>query len=165
MPVKIKKMTPEFIEKLHDLFTYDGENLRWGGSKGNQAKLNSICGGIVQGYRRIGIDGEYWPAHRLIWAFVHGKEPEGFIDHINGNKLDNRIENLRECTNAENLRNRGPNKNNKFGIKGISRLPSKNFSSYIRFLGKRIHLGTFTCVGKAIKARKQAEHKYFGEFA
>ena len=54
------------------------------------------------GYRLIGIDKCYYYAHRLAWLYVHGVEPTGDIDHINGNPADNRIANLRECPRSKN---------------------------------------------------------------
>lgn len=98
--------------------------------------------------------------HRLIM-----NTPKGMIcDHINGNSLDNRKSNLRNCTHAENQRNRGKNKNNTSGYKGVSPL-SSGWVSNINVKGKRIYLGYFVDIIKAAEAYDVASLKYFGEFA
>src|SRR5690606_29052356 len=57
------------------------------------------------GYLRFSVDGKHYLAHRLAWLYVHGKWPSDQIDHINGDRSDNRIDNLRDVTHAENRRN------------------------------------------------------------
>lgn len=73
----------------------------------------------VSGYRRIGINGKYYAAHRLAWLYIYGDWPDGVIDHLNQDKLDNRIENLRSVTVAQNGRNCKMAKNNTSGITGV----------------------------------------------
>jgi hypothetical protein len=102
--------------------------------------------------------------HRYILNIHNQSNP--IIDHINNNRNDNRKNNLRLATPQTNQINRGANINNKLGIKGIAK--SKTIGKYIARImvnGKNIHLGTFNTLENAIKARKEAEEKYFGEFA
>ena len=81
-------------------------------------KVGSIAGVITpKGYRYIQLQGRKYAAHRLVWLLEHGKFPSLFIDHIDGNKLNNQISNLREVTIKQNSENRGVQKNNKTGIK------------------------------------------------
>lgn len=88
------------------------------------------------------------------------------IDHINGDKLDNRKKNLRFCTTAENVRNVGLRSNNTSGITGVSYSNREGkWKANIIYNGTFIRLGTFADKENAIKARKEAEQKYFGEFA
>lgn len=95
--------------------------------------------------------------HRFLMGFPKGK----YIDHINKNTLDNRKCNLRICSNGANLRNGLVRTNNKTGYTGVSINRNNNFSARIRVNYKIIHLGTFSKLKEAIKARKVAELKYF----
>lgn len=101
--------------------------------------------------------------HRLI---MNAKEGE-YVDHINGDKLDNRKCNLRICTNAENSQHRTIlNKRNKTGKTGVSFDKCRNkWNAKIYVNKKTIHLGRFNDIDSAIDVRKEAEIKYFGEFA
>lgn len=89
------------------------------------------------------------------------------VDHINGNGLDNRKENLRLCTHQQNLLNKKNSyKNNKLGIKGVCwRDDTKRFQAQICVGGKNIRLGYFNVLGDADQAYREAEKRYFGEFA
>jgi hypothetical protein len=87
-------------------------------------------------------------------------------DHINGNGLDNRIINLRICTQSQNLRNRGASINNKTGYKGVSYDKKSNkFKAQIRVNKKNITLLTTNNLIDAARAYNNAAIKYFGEFA
>ena len=66
-----------------------------------------LCGSLDSGgYIKVSVGGKSYQAHRFVWFYVHGVWPDGQIDHINGNKIDNRIENLRVCSASENQQNR-----------------------------------------------------------
>lgn len=95
------------------------------------------------------------------------KPPSGIkVDHINHDTFDNQRENLRMCTHGENMRNRQKQKNNTSGIIGVHYCNTyKIWKAQIRINKKRIALGSFVCPLIAMLSRKQAEHKYFGEFA
>ncbi len=116
--------------------------------------------------RREKIDGK-WVAillHREIMACRDGY----VIDHINGNALDNRKRNLRECSLAENLRNRKIHKNNRSGLKGVycdQRRKDKPWKAQIRVDGKKVFLGSFAASAEAAAAYVTAARKYHGEFA
>lgn len=89
------------------------------------------------------------------------------VDHINGDGLDNRKENLRFVTNQQNAFNKkSAHKNNKLGIKGVCwNKERKKFEAQIMLNYKRIHLGRFNVLGDADSAYRKAEEKHFGEFA
>lgn len=115
-----------------------------------------------QGYWQIGVNSKTYPAHRLAWLHVHGEWPEGDIDHINRDRSDNRLENLRAVNRSENLHN-SPNRK-KSGVKGVSLVsPSwqkrtKNiWRASIMINYKRYYLGAYATFEEAVKARKQAE--------
>ena len=80
----------------------------------------SIAGGFnIHGYITISFMGKRHYAHRFAWLYFYGKSPNGLIDHINGKKSDNRIENLRECDFRQNNLNSGKRCDNKSGYKGV----------------------------------------------
>ena len=96
--------------------------------------------------------------HRFIMNFPKGK----YVDHINHNTLDNRKCNLRICNNADNLRNGKIRTNNKSGYNGICFDKNRNkWLVGIKVNYKRIFLGRYDKIEDAIKARKEAEEKYF----
>lgn len=117
-----------------------------------------------EGYlrRSLTIDGK--PGYEFLHRVICKPGPGKVVDHINGNKLDNRRENLRACTNTENLRNRAMHKNNKAGVKGVFARGSK-FRAQIRSDGKRYHLGTFDTPEAAGAAYAAAATRLHGEFA
>lgn len=118
----------------------------------------------ADGYRYGRLADGQFMAHRVAWAIFHGKEPLGTIDHINGDRSDNRITNLRDCPMAENARNLSLRKDNKFGSAGIyfrSRVRSKKqWFAQIKIEGRATYLGAFETMEEAVAARKAAERKH-----
>lgn len=99
-------------------------------------------------------------------SFMSNFEEKICIDHINNNRGDNNLKNLRWCTYGENQYNRTIGKNNKSGTKGVSFDKSTNkWIAHIKLNGKKKHLGYHIDKEDAIKARQEASKKYFGEFA
>ena len=149
---------------LRHLFDYDGKNLIW---KVPRQKINigDIAGYVSgNGYRYIGINKKRYLAHRLIWIY-HNKSCDAQIDHIDGNRLNNSIKNLRLATSCENARNKKIHNNNTSGFPGVDfHKQRKKWRSRIRVMGKQIHLGIFDSFELACIARKEAEKKYFGEW-
>lgn len=91
------------------------------------------------------------------------KCPNGFVvDHINGNKLDNRKENLRICTQSDNTKNHILSSNNTTGVSGVRW--NKINRNWRVFIGNK-SIGSFKTFDDAVKARKEAEEKYFGEYS
>ena len=117
-------------------------------------------------YRRIRISHKggssgLYRAHRLAWLYMFGCFPQNQIDHINGDSLDNRIENLRDVSNLENGRNQKKPKNNKSGVVGVSWDKKKlKWASKICVSGKGLFLGYFDEIGDAETARLSANKKY-----
>lgn len=100
-------------------------------------------------------------AHRVIWAIIHGEWPLNHIDHVNGIRDDNRIENLRDVSRSENQKNQKRPANNTSGVVGISWANREGkWHAYINIDKRRKSLGYFTDFNKAIDARKKAEAKY-----
>jgi hypothetical protein len=115
----------------------------------------------ASGYRQISISGNVLYGHRLAWLLYYKKAPSDSIDHINGNKSDNRIVNLRCVSQKENMRNQVKNAKNTSGQNGVwwhSR--AQKWSAEIKVNQKKIHLGLHSCKSKAVLARKEAEIRY-----
>ena len=152
-------------KKLQELFDYRDGQLYWKERINSSIDLSKPAGYIRKdGYRGIQIEGKIYKAHRLIWKYHYGKDPKEFIDHIDGNKSNNNIENLRESTKQQNSFNRGPHKNNELGVKGLCKLGNK-YRAAIMINGKNKHLGMFDTIEEARLAREEAEKKLFKEFS
>lgn len=97
-------------------------------------------------------------AHRVIWAIAHGAWPAFDIDHINGDRSDNRLVNLRSVTRQENLRNSKVARHNTSGVRGVSRATGgKKWKACIGAGNRTIHLGRFDSFEEAVAARRMAE--------
>ena len=116
------------------------------------------------GYMQIRVQSRLYLAHRLAWLHVYGVWPEDQLDHINRNRSDNRIANLREVTNKQNLQNAGKYSHNTSGHSGVSwyKRDSK-WIAHIRHNQKLIHLGCFATIEEAVAARKAAEKLYWSD--
>ena len=113
------------------------------------------------GYLVITIDRRRYMAHRLAWLYVYGVFPKNSLDHINRNKLDNRIINLREATSKQNMQNVLTHKHNTSGYKGVAWHNQRNrWRAYIFNDYRQIHLGLFDTKEEASAARKKAELQY-----
>lgn len=112
------------------------------------------------GYAQGRVDGKLITLHRFITKAIRGQE----VDHINGNTLDNRIENLRLCSHSQNMKNRKVNYNSRTGIKGVTIADGK-YRAKIKVNGRDISLGSFLNVYEAEASCKKAANQYFGVFA
>ena len=109
-----------------------------------------------EGYRQIGISRRYYFAHRLAWLYVHGSWPEGWIDHINGIRTDNRMCNLRIVTARENNFNIRAVRA-RSGYIGVYQKSSGSFEASIKADGKRRRLGSFGSAEEASNAYQAAK--------
>jgi HNH endonuclease/AP2 domain len=155
-------------ERLKELFDYDpvAGQLIWKFSIG-LAKAGDEFGTTKdwKGYLRNGIDGEYYFVHRVVWLYHYGSWPTVQIDHINGIKDDNRIENLREATPSQNKCNTPVRRDSASRIKGVHQdKRTGRWRAYINVDGKRVHLGFFATKAEAAEKRLKASHLH-GEFA
>lgn len=147
-------------ERLKNLFYYDsflGALIRKR-AKATQ-RAGSIAGCLMpQGYLVTRVDNILYFNHRLVWLYVNGYFPENAIDHINRNKSDNRIENLREVSAMCNARNSTNYKNNTSGVKGVIWEPvNKNWIASIVINRNRLHIGRYKSFDMAVKARLTIE--------
>jgi hypothetical protein len=131
---------------------------RWNTRYAGKPALN--CKGN-RGYFKGGVSGEAYLAHRVVWAIYSGSWPENEIDHINGNKLDNRIENLRSATRQENGKNVPIGSRNTSGTIGVHwREDQSRWVASINKNGKLKHIGSFKSKDEAIQARAKANLEY-----
>jgi hypothetical protein len=159
------------VDLLNHLFEYDKEtgNLIWKikpSSRGHHVKAGDIAGTLKShGYLCVGINYNSYRAHRLIFLMHKGYLPKT-VDHINGDKLDNRIENLRAATVGQNQHNRKTNANNTSGYKGVSwSKAQKKWTARITLERKIIHLGYFANVEEAAEVVRKAREELHGDFA
>lgn len=143
-------MTQEYIKEL---FEYKDGYLYWKIKRSSMVKDNEPAGhdnfGKRSGYRVISVDGKNKQAHRLIFLYHHGFMP-AVIDHIDRNRLNNKIENLRQATPTQNQINRGISKNNKSGYKGVSFNKTKGkYAADTKHNGKHLSLGYFDTAEEA----------------
>lgn len=138
------------IELLRSLFRYDAETGEIFKKVGHET---------AHGYERVMVFGKPIQLHRLAWALVHGEWPQDHIDHMNGDRKDNRLSNLRHVTNTVNRQNeRRPRSNNKSGFLGVSWSKAmKKWTARIHFNGKHHFLGYFDTAEDAHAAYLEAK--------
>ena len=118
------------------------------------------------GYFRGSIFNRSYQAHRIAWAIFNGTWPEHQLDHIDNDRANNRIANLRDATNSQNHMNKPASSANSSGFKGVDwSKKDRVWRARIKVRGKGIHLGHFHCVDDAAKAYAKASTVYHGEFA
>jgi hypothetical protein len=129
-------------------------------------KKGDIVGSLdSKGYLRVSIKGIAYLVHRIIYLMNHRQLPV-FIDHIDRNKTNNKLSNLREITVAQNTQNRKKPRNNTSGVKGVNFLKSINkWQARIMKDGKRISLGNYIRLEDAESAYNKACVKYHGKYA
>lgn len=151
-------------EKLRKELGYDSETGVFIRLKDRpRSPAGSPCGTLRKddGYIDIRVDWVRYKAHRLAWLYVYGEWPPEQLDHINGNRADNRICNLRPCTSAENSQNRVASKKNKTGYPGVFWNPSHGkYQAAISVRGNNKHLGMFDSPAAAHAAYVAAKAEY-----
>lgn len=153
-------------DEARELLNYDPASgvLRWKRDMTTWTRAGDEAGVVQEGkYRRVGIRGRYYMAHRLAWLIVTGHFPEHEIDHVNGKKADNRWVNLRAATATQNRRN--TRHENRSGLIGASYHAGTNrYRAQIRVDGIRIFLGWFQTAEEASAAYVAAAIRHHGEF-
>jgi hypothetical protein len=162
------KPTPS-VEVLNSILSYDeatGE-LRWKKvpqERVVRSKVGEIAGAImVNGYRLLCVNYQRYLAHRIIWKMMTGEDAPFSIDHIDGDRLNNRMSNLRAATQSQNGMNCKMRKNNTSGVKGVY-WGWNRWKAQISIARKCIPLGGFDDINEAAAAVEQARRKYHGEF-
>lgn len=152
------------------LLEYRDGNLYWRENRGQSIKAGDKAGSVFCNrpglqYRQLKVGGKKYLAHRIIFLMHRGYLPEQ-IDHIDGNGLNNNSENLRAASQGQNQHNKGTQKNNTSGFKGVSReKQAKKWRAQIELDGKVRYLGLFDTPEAAHEAYKAAAKRLHGEFA
>lgn len=160
-------MTLPDLALLQALFTYEPSTgvFTWASLphvRTNVGLIGREAGALnSRGYRVICVAKRKYFAHRLAWKLVHGSDPQGEIDHINGDRSDNRICNLRVVSRVENGRNLALPTHNRSGSIGVAfRADRRKWMAYIRVNKRNRFLGNFAKKQDAIAARKRAEREF-----
>ena len=162
-----KEMRDLTVDLLKETFEYNKEtgDLIWKIRKRKVVK-GAIAGTIEpQGYRVIQLNAKFYKAHRLVYLMHKGYLPKT-LDHINGDRSDNRIENLRAVSAGQNQHNRKLNSNNTSGYKGVAwDKVNKNWTTYINLEGRRIFLGYYSTPEEADRVVRKAREELHGAYA
>jgi hypothetical protein len=164
--------------ELRSLFTYADGFLYWKPRSRTQFKngagwhnFNTQFAGVRAGWvnngrREIKIKGKTYKASRVVWAFHYSEWPLGMIDHINGNSLDDRIENLRLATPRQNAQNRSMRTINSSGFTGVTwHSQRKKWWVRVTVEGKTRSFGLYKDLSDACLIACDARKRLFGVFA
>jgi hypothetical protein len=156
---------PEFVRSILD---YDPQTgvIRWKVNRTPRGKAGAVAGCVRDdSYISIGIGGRMYMAHRLAFVIMTGRWPNHQIDHESTDRTDNRWENLREATHAQNLHNVGRNRANTTGFKGVYHHSDGYFGAMIQVNRTKLHLGLFKKPEYAAAAYRIASACVHGDFS
>jgi hypothetical protein len=161
-----KSITKEYLDTLFR-YSFDDGILTWAVKRRGTKGIGNEAGSLRKnGYVQINIDGKLYFAHRLIWMLATGEWPKKELDHINGVRSDNRLENLREADAFQNHQNQKRPSNNKSGTKGVCwNVSSGKWSCFVAINGKSKYWGSFTLKEDAEARVKSVRESIHGEFA
>jgi len=147
------------------LFENRDGSLYWKVSKG-RTKAGNEAGNLTEnGYKRFRTGGKTYLVHRIVFLMHHGYMPE-FVDHIDGNKINNSIENLRAVSQSQNQWNSKLRTDNITGYKGVRwHKHAKKWTAKITMNKKTKHLGYFDDIELADLVVQMAREKYHGKYA
>lgn len=147
---RVRKVHPEMTAELvRVLFNcdYSKGTLTWKRDHGRNAKAGSEAGYVSQhsrgGYKLVETGGKAHPVHRLVWLHFYGEWPAVELDHINRNKLDNSIANLRSVTRLEQMQNLPTYKSNTSGLVGAYPRKNGKFQASVQYDGRNHYIGRF----------------------
>lgn len=177
--ILIQKTLPG-ADVLHEMFYYDGEKLWWKRRPAshfanaraekifNTSHAGNEAGRVDKnGRRAVKVFAKYQYVHRVIWAMNRGDVPK-IIDHVDGNPLNNSLDNLRPATHSQNMANSKPRKRmaGQLGVpRGVFKMKSGRYKAVLCNLGKITHLGCFATAEEAAYVRNKAAVNTHAAFA
>jgi hypothetical protein len=163
------KLPPFPLDRLKNVFAYcpDTGRLTWLVVPSGNVAVGQIAGCLIKdGYRKVVVENYQTYAHHVAWYFITGDWPSEQIDHVNGDRADNRACNLRLATQSQQNYNTKINVANTSGHKGVARCSKTNrWRAYITVGKKQKFLGNHMSFEDAVSARRAAEHALCGEFS
>lgn len=163
------KLPPFPLEVFRDRLAYcpDTGQLSWLVAPAANVRIGQVAGVRLKiGYRKVVVNDVQFYAHHVAWFIYHGEWPDAMIDHINGDRDDNRACNLRLATQAQQNFNTKVSCTNTSGHKGVAKCSkTSRWRAYISFGKKQIFLGNHATLSAAVDARKRAETRICGEFS
>lgn len=151
------------LEFLNERFSYNPETgFFCRKSDGYQGYVNCT------GYRQIAIGDQIYFVHRLAWKMSYGADPDHEVDHVNGNRSDNSVINLRAASSSQNNQNRRLSSRNKSGVKGVFRVKWNKDVKWRVAVGHNrgeYHIAHFTCFGKAVQHARHTRKTLHANFA
>jgi hypothetical protein len=153
-------LTQEYVQSV---LRYEDGHLWWRNKTRNH-HIDHPAGTVNgKGYRQICINYKIYTVHRLVFLYHHGWLPK-YIDHINGVRTDNRIENLRACTHQQNCFNSAGYTST--GVKGVTwHKSAKKWQAQLSINGRNTYLGSFKTIEEAAEAVERARQEHHGAFA
>ena len=158
------KREPLSEARLRALLAYDPATGAFHWRVGRRVRAGALAGMVrkkKRPYRDIKVDGVNYCASRLAWLYMTGEWPPDFVDHENGDSLDDRWGNLRAATRSQNGRNSRVRQSNKLGVKGVRKVENGRYAASIGVEEKRVWLGTFDTIEEARSAYAAAAKVVF----
>lgn len=150
-----------WLRRPREMFANDRAFAAWNARYANREAFIAN----TRGYKSGSIGDRMMLAHRVIWALVHGQWPNTGIDHINGDRSDNRLANLRMADQSQNMRNQAPRSGGSSAFKGVKLSSRGKWIAQITLQYRTHHVGSFASEADAARAYDAAAMKLHGEFA
>lgn len=154
----------KYINLFKEYFEYKDGFLYWKKTIGTRAIAGNKAGKLRKdGYFDVGLFGKYYLVHRIVYALFNNSLPK-FIDHIDRDRSNNRIENLREASANQNTWNASKSKANNTGVKGVRKTKNSKFEARVAANGITYQVGTFDTIEQAEQAIILYREKLHKEF-
>ena len=153
------------MEEFKKIKNYENYEISNFGNVKNSKTSRILKTQIKDGYKQVTLNNKTFRINRLVGiAFIENPLNKECVDHIDGNRANNNVSNLRWATKQENSRNSNIYKNNTTGIKGVCKMSENKYYATITINNKQLYLGTFKTLEEAKEARQKKANEIFGEF-